>query len=249
MNNKEKKVTIATKESIGDIVDYNVRQKRCWALIVREVNKFLPKNFWEIWQEGDLETIEKLLPLNKFHEFEMEIKASEISTRDSIVSTLEELHTTVVKIRDRKDLEAFSIIHSYGVVNNKYYIRITPRVIMWIIGVSRKRLFTAFHMESFLKLSTTSAMNLYLYISANYNKMEAPQKGTWSDTLENVKKEMGVASYVPNHKFLNNYLKPAAAELILKDTHLKVRYEAQKEEVPAMNRRKAWDRILFMIEK
>jgi hypothetical protein len=249
MNNKEKKVAVATKESIGDIVDYTVRQKRCWALIVREVNKFLPKNFWEIWQEGDLETIEKLLPLNKFHEFEMEIKASEISTRSSIVPTLEKLHNTVVKIRDRKDLEVFSIIHSYGVVNNRYYIRITPRVIMWIIGVSRRRLFTAFHLESFLRLSTTSAMNLYLYISANYNKTEASQKGTWSDTLENVKKEMGITKDIDNYRFINDYLKPAAAELILKNTHLKVRYEAQKEEVPAMNRRKAWDRILFMIEK
>ena len=60
---------------------------------------------------------------------------------------------------------------------------------------------------------------------------------------------MGVSPHVLNHKFLDNYLKPAAAELILKNTHLRVRYEAQKEEVPAMNRRKAWDRILFMIEK
>lgn len=249
MNAKDKKVTIATKESIGDIINYTVRQKRCWALIVREVNKFLPENFWEMWQEGDLETIEKLLPLNEFHEFEMEVKASEISTKGSIVPTLEKLHTTVVKIRDRQDLDVFNIIYSYGVKNNKYYIRIVPRTIMWIIGVSRKRLFTAFHLQSFLKLTTTSAMNLYLYISANYNKKEGVQKGTWIDTLENVKKEMGVAEHVTNHKFLDNYLKPAVAELILKDSYLKVKFEPVKEESPAKNRRKAWEKIMFVIMK
>lgn len=249
MNAKDKKVTIATKESIGDIINYTVRQKRCWALIVREVNKFLPKNFWEVWQDGDLETIEKLLPLNEFHEFEMEIKASEISTRGSIVPTLEKLHTTVVKIRDRQDLDVFNIIYSYGVKNNKYYIRIVPRTIMWIIGVSRKRLFTAFHLQSFLKLTTTSAMNLYLYISANYNKMEGEEKGVWTDTLENVKKEMGVKSRMNWYHFMNDYLQPAVSELASKETYLQVDFKVDKEESPAKNRRKAWEKITFTIIK
>lgn len=247
MDNKEKKVAIATKESVSDIVDYTVRQKRCWALIVREVNKFLPKNFWEIWQEGNLETIEKLLPLNEFHEFEMEVKASEISTRGSIVSTLEKLHTTVVKIQDRKDLDVFSIIHSYGIKNNRYYIRITPRVIMWIIGVSRKRLFTAFHLESFLKLSTVSAMNLYLYISANYNRKENDEKGVWIDTIDNVKREMGISSDINGFHFIRDYLKPAIGELALKGTFLNVICNLIKEESPANNKRKAWEKIKFTI--
>ena len=223
----EKKQLIAvTKKSTLAIANYTVKQKRCWALVAQKLNEYIPINkINEFWEDKDLDYLKEYVPFNHLGEFVMELNPKGVvSNRHSIMPVLESLRKQDITMSDNESHQlGFRFLSFWEIKDNKIFIGLTARCVRWVLGINRNNLFSTFHLGSFLSLSSSIAMDVYLYISGHYNM---PQ---WKESIADLKQKFGYPKNMDNVKFLNRSLKVVKHELIEKKTLLVFDYIPIKE--------------------
>ena len=193
----KKKLVAATKKSILTVTKYTVRQKRCWALVAQKLNEYIPfEKVNEFWEDKDLKYLEKYVPFNRLGEFVMELDPSNIVSKGkSIRPTLEKLLKEDITMSDNESCQlGFSFLSYYEIQGGKCFLGLSARCVRWVLGINRDNLFSTFHIGSFMRLSSSITMDVYLYISGHYNQ---PQ---WTENVEDLRKRLSIPdSYNVTH--------------------------------------------------
>ena len=74
---EEKEIIRTSKDSSRDVIVYNVQQKRCWALVVEQLQQYMQYNI--DWIHISKEELSKIIPLNENCDFECQIDLSNVS--------------------------------------------------------------------------------------------------------------------------------------------------------------------------
>lgn len=230
------KVVRTTKEAVkGAIVVYDtVRQKRCWAVVVKELQKYIPDTKNIDWLKISTEEIESIFPLNKNKEFVIEICPSDIlhNYKSSVGPTIKKMASTgIVEEYDESD----GLIHTYPLFydiprdpkTGKWYVGLPIRSLRFLLNLNQKIGYVSFHIRSFLDLSRNSSMNTYLYISKNRNRQDkgCKHRGEWVESVENLRTFLNVPERFDTSRFIKEYLIKAKGEFEASGTRLLFDYE------------------------
>lgn len=178
------------KESAHELRLSTIRQKRCWALTVAELQKYLKEGVNIDWRDPN--SIKQAIPLDENNEYKMEIFPECVISKghnyQAVIETLVKLTNNTIQshtLFPGKYVEFnFFRKYEYDKETGKYYVYVPLDSIRWMIMIHAGN-FLNFHLKSFLPLSSTYAMELFLYLSDWYNH------GTWEVGLEEFKAKMG----------------------------------------------------------
>ena len=240
----KKKLVAATKKSILTVTKYTVRQKRCWALVAQKLNEHIPiEKVNEFWEDKGLKYLEQYIPFNHLGEFVMELDPNEIVSKgNSIRPTLEKLLREDITMNESESCQlGFSFLSYYEIKDGHCYIGLSARCVRWVLGINRDNLFSTFHIGSFMRLSTSSAMDVYLYISGHYNQ---PQ---WRESTEDLKKRFALPEDANNKNFFDRILAGAKKELVKQQSLLAFEYNPIKEVNFFKKGRKAYAEVEFTL--
>lgn len=187
MDSRPKLVRVR-KEVAEGISFYNVRQKRCWALVSADLQKYVDKDIdWT-----DTETVRKDVPLTPEGNYEVEILPQYVVSKghsySGVLETLRKLTEVWVPVKFADgSQEIFVIFNAYRVsTDGRFFAQMNIKSLKLMLDIKRGY-FSTFHVESFLKLSTTYSMDLFLYLSQNYNRVGK----SWTVSLDELKKRVG----------------------------------------------------------
>lgn len=233
---EQTKVVRTTKEAVkGAIVVYNtVRQKRCWAVVVRELQKYIPDTRGIDWMKIDVKRIEEIFPLNKNKELVIEVCPSDIlhNHKSSVGPTIKKMASLgIVEEYDEDD----GLIHTYPLFydiprdpkTGKWYVGLPIRSLRFLLNLNQKIGYVSFHIRSFLDLSRNSSMDTYLYISKNLKRKDKTFQNTghWVENLSTLRKILNVPPQFSNSRFVTEYLAKAKAEFELNGTRLQLNFK------------------------
>lgn len=241
---EKKKLVSATKKSILTITKYTVRQKRCWALVAQKLNEYIPlEKVNEFWEDKDLKYLEQYIPFNHLGEFVMELDPSDIVSRGkSILPTLEKLLKEDITMNESESCQlGFSFLSYYEFKDGHCYIGLSARCVRWVLGINRDNLFSTFHIGSFMKLSSSTSMDMFLYVSGHYNQ---PQ---WKESIVNLKKRFALPENYDNKKFFERILGSSKKELVRQQSLLAFEYTPIKEVNFFKKGRKAYAEVEFTL--
>lgn len=241
---EKKKLVAATKKSILTVTKYTVRQKRCWALVAQKLNEYIPlEKVNEFWEDKGLKYLEQYIPFNHLGEFVMELNPNDIVSKgNSIRPTLEKLLKEDITMNENESRQlGFSFLSYYEMKDGHCYIGLSARCVRWVLGINRDNLFSTFHISSFMRLSTSSAMDVYLYISGHYNQ---PQ---WRENIEDLKKRFALPEDANNKNFFDRILAGAKKELVKQQSLLAFEYNPIKEVNFFKKGRKAYVEVEFTL--
>ena len=170
---RPRRVITTSKEGVRGIHEFNVRQKKCWAMVVNELQPYtkLPIK----WDTVDANFISKFIPLNDYGVLEIEINPGKIVSkkhnRQEALVTIQKLTEVWLTSNNVKDgMCRFVLFSSYRVTkDNRYFVSIGVQALCWLLNFSRTNSFSTFHLPSFLRLSSTYSMDIYLFLSENYH--------------------------------------------------------------------------------
>lgn len=147
-----------------------VRQKRCWALVVNDLQQFIDKDIdW-----NNFENAKKKIKFDEVNHYKIEIDPSFVISKGhstaSILESLKKLTEVWVHTHDPLTGENsyFILFPCYSEDNGKYYLHLSFLSLRWFIYL-KKGNYISFHLNSFLNLSTLYSMNMYLFLSEYYN--------------------------------------------------------------------------------
>ena len=230
------KVVRTTKEAVkGAIGVYDtVRQKRCWAVVVKTLQEFIPKTKDVDWNKITVQELEQIFPINKNKELVIEVCPSDIlhNHKSSVGPTIRKMASTgIVEEYDETD----GLIHTYPLFydiprdpkTGKWYIGLPIRSLRFLLNLNQKIGYVSFHIRSFLDLSRNSSMDTYLYISKNRNRQDkgCKHKGEWSETVEDLRKILNVPERFDTSRFIKEYLIKAKKEFEASETRLLFDFE------------------------
>lgn len=254
-----KKVSFKTlktsKESAQEISVYNVRQKRCWALIVHDLQQFISPSQCIDWDNIDVQELARIIPLKPLtYEYEVEIfpeKIISMSEKRSILPTLKKLTETWIHTKEPLEGEEnfFVLFNNYKKTKEgRYFVSLPLRSIRWMLNFGQKNIYTSFHLPSYLKLSSSYSMNLYMYLSDNLKKPHDGFKpGEWECSLEDFRKIMNCPDTYDAQAVKNKILSPSKAEFGSKKTRLDFDFEMLFEHKVSGKGRRKIDRIFFRV--
>ena len=165
-----KQISRVRKEAT-DIASLNtVRQKRCWALVVNDIQKYVHLEIdW-----NDFDDVRRVIPFDKYGKYKIEIDPSLVISKNhsytSVLESLKKLTEVWVHTSDplTKENTYFALFPSYNEDQGHYYLHLSFFTLRWFIFLKRGN-YTSFHLNSFLSLSSTYSMDLYLFLSEYYN--------------------------------------------------------------------------------
>lgn len=241
---EKKKLVSATKKSILTVTKYTVRQKRCWALVAQKLNEYIPlEKVNEFWEDKGLKYLEQYIPFNHLGEFVMELDPNEIVSKgNSIRPTLEKLLKEDITMNESESCQlGFSFLSYYEIKDGHCYIGLSARCVRWVLGINRDNLFSTFHISSFMRLSSSTSMDMFLYISGHYNQ---PQ---WKESIVNLKKRFALPENYDNKKFFERILGSSKKELVRQQSLLAFEYNPIKEVNFFKKGRKAYAEVEFTL--
>lgn len=205
----KQEIVRTSKESARDVSIYNVRQKKCWALAVEQLQPYLSKHV--DWETISKEELSKIIPLDKDYLYRCELPIQEISNGHKVQTLEDILEMGKIKISGvNGDGDQYSIFFMYGVVQDsetgKIYGLLPLQSLRWLLNFGQKQMFVAFHKPSFLRLSSSYSMDLFLLLSENYNR------GEFIISLENFKKRMNCPETYDAQAVQHRIIEPALAE-------------------------------------
>lgn len=230
------KVVRTTKEAVkGAIVVYNtVRQKRCWAVVVRELQKYISDSQNFDWMKVGVEELEKIFPLNKNKELVIEVCPSDIlhNHKSSVGPTIKKMASMgIVEEFDEDD----GLIHTYPLFydiprdpkTGKWYVGLPIRSLRFLLNLNQKIGYVSFHIRSFLDLSRNSSMDTYLYISKNFKRKGKTFQNTghWIEKLSTLRTILNAPTQFSNSRFIMEYLTKAKTEFELNGTRLQLNFK------------------------
>lgn len=219
----QQKLSSVTKNAAEKAVVGTIRQKRCWALAVAEIQKYAHMDInW-----NSLKDIVEKVPLNSNGEYVIEINPEYIISKgkpmSSVLETLKKMTETWVFTDESAlnciDCSLFVLFSNYAFDGKKYYACLPIRSLKWLINLQKGKYMT-FHVESFIKLTSLYSMDLYLYISSNYGR----ENKTWSESLNVLKERLGCPSNYTYDEFKRRVLEPAIEEFKNKHSMLTFTY-------------------------
>lgn len=231
MNSRPKLVRVR-KEVAEGASCYTVRQKRCWALVSADLQKFIDENIDWI----SVETVRKTIPLLDNGNYEVEILPQYVVSKghsySGVLETLRKLTEVWIPIKqDSGKEEMFIIFNKYRFEDGKYYAQMNIDALR-VMMTLKKGFFSTFHVESFLKLSTTYSMDLFLYLSQNYNRIGK----SWTVSLDELKKRVGCPAGYDFEKIKERILEPAQKEFKKQKTLISFTYSGAYSEA-SLNKR------------
>ena len=190
-----KKLTSVRKEAAEGSANYNIRQKRCFAIIANAVQKYIPIYDDIDWTNS--ETVRKNIPLTSKGFFRIEIPPQLIvsgkHSYNGVLETLRKMTEIWITTIDENDTKRHFVLFShYKEENGRYFAEMDIISLQFMLNCQKK--YTVFHLNSYLKLNSTYTMDLYMYLSANFNRKE------WRVDLECFKKKIGIPQ---NYKWQN----------------------------------------------
>lgn len=241
---RSRKVVATSKEGIRGIHEFNVRQKKCWAMVVGELQPYtnLPIN----WNTVDAKTVSKFIPLNDYGVLEMEINPGKIvsskhNRKEALITIQKLTEVWLTSENVEEGLSRFVLFSSYRVSkDNRYFVSIGLQALCWLLNFSRSNSFTAFHLPSFMRLSSTYSMDVYLFLSENYHNAHFTIK--ISDFIKRIKCPENFNAQRLRDRVLN----PSIKEFEEKKTLLTFEYKFILAEKSTGGRR-AYDKIEFHI--
>lgn len=244
---KESKLVRVRRDVAKGVAIYNVRQKRCWVLVSADLQKYVDKDIdWT-----DVDTVRKVIPLNQDGNYCVEIPPHCIVSKGhsyaGVLETIRKMTEIWIPIEyEDGGFRKFVIFNDYYVSpNGKFYVYLNRRALEFLITL-KKGYFSTFHTPSFLKLTSSSSMDLFLYLSENYNR----NNKNWIVTIEEFKKRIGCNETYDFDKIKTKILEPAIKEYKKQNTLLTFTYipEYSRESLtsPRRGRRKI-DCIAFEI--
>lgn len=190
-----------------------------------------------------MDYLKEYVPFNHLGEFIMELNPNDIVSKgNSIRPTLEKLLREDITMNKNKPSQlGFSFLSYYEIKDGHCYIGLTARCVRWVLGINRDNLFSTFHIGSFIKLSTSYAMDVYLYISGHYNM---PQ---WQESIVDLKKRFALPEDANNKNFFDRILAASKRELIRQQSLLAFDYNPIKEVNFFKKGRKAYAKVEFVL--
>jgi len=243
---ESKEIIRASKDSTsGVLINYNVPQKRCWALAVSQLQKYMARHI--DWIQADPDEIRQIIPLNKNCEFEICFQLSEIEQDHpgrSYKEIMNLLNIRLVHFVNEQDFEGSSIFNSIKREKGLVTATLPIRSLRWILDFGQKRMFVAFHKPSFLRLTTNYSMDMFLFLSENYGRCLFKIK------IEDFKKRIGCPEGYDAQAIKRNIFVPSINEFKTKKTILSFDYAFMTDEdKPNSPGRKRLNVIVIGIKK
>lgn len=241
---EEKEIIRTSKDSSRDVIVYNVQQKRCWALVVEQLQQYMQYNI--DWMHISKEELGKIIPLNENCDFECQIDLSNVSQfhRSYAFDQLEKMLYIIVRPEVQEGKFSFMMFNSIRLNGNKVTATLPMLSLRWILDFGQKRMFVAFHKPSFLRLTTNYSMDMFLFLSENYNrvKFEIP--------IDKFKERMGCPKNYDAKSLKKWVLEPAFREFNNKGTVISFEYRFfSKDDKPGAPGRKRLNMIHFHLLK
>ena len=201
----KKKVVKIRKSISKGILVYNIRQKRCFALISSKIQELSKLNInWE-----SIDTVRESIDLNKDGKYEVEIFPEIIvsgkHSYSGVIETFRKMTETWIKVQENDTYETFILFSKYQVRNGKYYVYLDLDSLRYLTNFVSGN-YSNFHLNSYIKLSSIYSMDLYMYISENLNKE------SWSISIEDFKNRIGCPENYTYQKIKEKILTPAHVE-------------------------------------
>lgn len=243
----KKEIVRTSKESARDVAIYNVRQKKCWALAVEQLQPYLSKQI--DWEKVSREELATMIPLDKDYLYRCELNIQEISNGHRLQTLEDVLEMCKIKISGVNcDGENYSIFFMYGVVQDsvtgKVYGLIPLQSLRWLLNFGQKQMFVSFHKPSFLKLSSSYSMDLFLLLSEYY------KKGEFIISIENFKKRLNCPEAYDAQNIQHRVLEPALNEYRKKNSAISFQCEFfSSEEIRLKPGRRRLNMMKFIVLK
>lgn len=205
----KKELIRTSKDSSNSVMScYSLREKRCWALIVDELQQYIDMDI--DWETLPTEELRKIIPLTEFtYEYRVPLSLSKIdksNPSDIILKSLREMTNLLI---NRSEFDAFVFINriSYDKITKQFFAYLPLTSLRWILDFGqKKRMFVTFHKPTFMKLSTSYSQNLFLLLSEFYSS------GYIRMDLETFKNRMGCPASYDAKDIRDNILKRSLKE-------------------------------------
>lgn len=240
----KQEIVRTSKESARDVSIYNVRQKKCWALAVEQLQPYLSKHV--DWETVPREEMTQIIPLDRNYMYRCELNIQEIA-KDHPQSTLENiLDMCSIKISGiNSEGNHYTIFFISGLEKDdktgKVYGLITLQGIRWLLNFGQKQMFVAFHKPSFLRLSSSYSMDLFLLLSENYKRC------VFDISVEEFKKRLRCPKDYNSKSIRHRVLESSLQEFERKQSDISFQYVFFSTESRKMKGRRTLNMIKFAV--
>ena len=183
----DKNLIKVSKDSVENLTLYNVRQKRVWGLIAKDLQQY--SNLPIDWDTITLQELKKFIPLDKLnchYNCIVDLSFSDKAHRRRAVDEIFEMASAVIVQKETDSMyEKFTLFQgvTYEKGASTCCLQMGLNGLRWMLNFSKN--FTLFPIESFLKLSTAYSQELFLLLSEFY------KTGKLCISIEKFKERMG----------------------------------------------------------
>lgn len=234
----KKELVQASKDASHHVTSsYSLRQKRCWALVVDNLQSYIDMDI--DWENIPTEKLKEIVPLrDRTYDYLIPITAYHIDGKASREKVFKELLEATASLIIYKKNEVFRLISGFVYDGNTYFASLPLVSLRWILDFGQKqKMFVTFHKPTFMKLSTSYSQNLFLLLSEFYSS------GYIKMDIETFKSRMSCPDTYDAQKIRDKILLPSIAEFKRVDSNLGLVFRFSSNEKKSTKGRKRLDTI------